>query len=264
MYFGRWYLARSDGNLGRAAGELDLRYGLVTKRQTHALDASFKTLSHTPGAATLHPPVSPATRSAEYQSAESFLFPTPRAFEMSHGTAPDQVTTDLGESQVVIDWVHHRLAMHLADCAALLDEYLAAIGAQRERLLKDETMRIRRLSQHASVLQPNEEDRRRVARDRVGASRRAASNWTLNAAHGYYVRTGLRASVVDVALSFKALNGQITPIGVFSLDLQALARAGAVNVRQVDGHDVFDVRIIRDEDGVYWLAGQDRIRQLLR
>jgi hypothetical protein len=193
-----------------------------------------------------------------------FLFPTPRAFEMSHGTAPDQVTTDLGESQVVIDWVRHRLAMHLADCAALLDEYLAAIGAQRKRSLKDETVRIRRLSQHASVLQPNEEDRRGVVRDRVGASGRAASNWTLNAAHGYYVRTGLRASVVDVALSFKALNGQITPIGVFSLDLQALARAGAVKVRQVDGHDVFDVRIIRDEDGVYWLAGQDRIRQPLR
>jgi hypothetical protein len=86
----------------------------------------------------------------------------------------------------------------------------------------------------------------------------------LNAKQGYYVATGLSSHVIDVALWYKAANGDVSAVGTFHLDLAKLATAGAVTRREVGEAEVFDVRIVRDVDGQYWLTVRDAVRVPLR
>jgi len=73
--------------------------------------------------------------------------------------------------------------------------------------------------------------------------------WTLNANHGYYVKTGERAEVVELSLSYKDANGAITPVGRFRLDLPALVERDLVTRRG----EVYDIKIVRDS-GRYFLG----------
>lgn len=87
--------------------------------------------------------------------------------------------------------------------------------------------------------------------------------WTLNADHGYYVATGLSERRLDLELSYKDSGGRVHDVGRFSMSLSALTRLGVVTERTVGGGSVFDVRIVREPDGVYWLSVRSTARQPL-
>jgi hypothetical protein len=64
-----------------------------------------------------------------------------------------------------------------------------------------------------------------------------------------------------VALVYKTLDGDLSDVGTFSLDLPALANAGVVAAREKDGEIVVDVRIVKEPGGSYWLTGgKNRVR----
>ena len=85
---------------------------------------------------------------------------------------------------------------------------------------------------------------------------------TLNAAHGYYVRTGLQVEPVCVVLYYRALDGTVAEAGKFPLDLPSLVAAKTVAARSRNGQLVADVKISRRSDGSYWLQGPAAIRVL--
>lgn len=88
--------------------------------------------------------------------------------------------------------------------------------------------------------------------------------WTLNSRHGYYVKTGLPDREIDLELRYKLPNGGEERAGRFRLDLPDLVDRGVVTRRRVAGSDVFDVKIVRDPDGSYWLAVRSERRVALR
>jgi len=189
-----------------------------------------------------------------------FLFPAPRAFNMALAVAGGQQPRDLGESDLVISWVLHALASHVSH-QGLFDRFVHAIGgAAPVTPLADATIRIhRRPSTRELAASSAEHSNLRKAIGSVPAGARM-SHWTLNALHGYYVRTGLPLATVNVSLSLKHPNGGINHVGTFSIDLPALVRAGILASREKDGQLVADIRIVRAADGSYWLAGRDAIR----
>ena len=79
-------------------------------------------------------------------------------------------------------------------------------------------------------------------------------NWTLNERHGYYVSTGLRQAEIDLNLAFKPLTGPNEVVGRFNLDLDRLVERGVGTRRSTPDGEVYDVKIVRDPDGSYWLA----------
>jgi len=78
--------------------------------------------------------------------------------------------------------------------------------------------------------------------------------WTLNERHGYYVATGLREPVVDLDLAFRPVVGPDERVGRYHLDLDALVERDVVTRRATPEGEVYDVKIVRDPDGSYWLA----------
>lgn len=88
--------------------------------------------------------------------------------------------------------------------------------------------------------------------------------WNLNERHGYYVATGLCDPVIDLHLGFKPLTGATQPVGRFRLDLDALVARGVVTRRTTPVGEVYDVKIVRDPDGSYWLAVRSSPRVALR
>lgn len=78
--------------------------------------------------------------------------------------------------------------------------------------------------------------------------------WTLNERQGYYVATGLREPAVDLDLAIKPLVGPDEHVGRFRLDLDALVERDVVTRRPTPEGEVYDVKIVRDPDGSYWLA----------
>lgn len=88
--------------------------------------------------------------------------------------------------------------------------------------------------------------------------------WTLNSNLGYYVKTGLPDLSVDLELWYKLPKGGEERVGRFRLDLPELVPKGVTTRREVDGKEVFDVKIVREPDGSYWLAVRSSPRLNLR
>ncbi|MBL8615147.1 MAG: hypothetical protein JNM72_06000 [Deltaproteobacteria bacterium] len=78
--------------------------------------------------------------------------------------------------------------------------------------------------------------------------------WTLNEAEGRYAATNLTTPTITVELALKRSTGVVEPVGVFELDLVALAAQGFVTKRDKGGQEVFDVQIYRGASGAYTLG----------
>ena len=165
-------------------------------------------------------------------------------------SAPD----DLGESPLVIAWVRSRIEQRLGEAhARLYQRFIAAAGADARRdQLIDRRIRIERVRE--GVARRSGERARplgvrrpvAVASASVAASRGSAPTsavarrWTLNVKHGYYVKTGETASVIDLYLSLKDPRGAVIPVGRFILDLPALVALDVVTARQ----GVYDIKVV--------------------
>ena len=79
-------------------------------------------------------------------------------------------------------------------------------------------------------------------------------SWTLSQRLDYYVSTSLSRTLLDFELMYRRLDGSVEHVGVFRLDLPALAERGAVTRRSTERGYVYDVKIVRDPDGSYHLA----------
>ena len=82
----------------------------------------------------------------------------------------------------------------------------------------------------------------------------ASRRWTLNENLCYYVMTGIADPRIRLELGFKRLSGAVERVGIYDLDLVALSDREVVNRRQTPEGEVFDVRIVRDSDGSYYLS----------
>jgi len=78
--------------------------------------------------------------------------------------------------------------------------------------------------------------------------------WPLNSKHGHYVATGLAERRLDLEVSYKNPQGDVSSVGRFALDLPKFVEAGVVPRRSVAGREVFDVKNTREPDGVSSLA----------
>ena len=191
-----------------------------------------------------------------------FLFPTPKAFQMARiDSARASEPSDLGESATAIAWVLHRLRQYLGTQSRVLERFVLAAGGKLvDGTPSDATIRIVRKvhsPQHGGM--PSSDPPAELGVTRAQSVGRRC-RWTLNAAQGYYVRTGLKEQFLALELSYKDPSGTVHPVGSFHLDLPALARSGAVTRRSGSGVDVFDVRIVRDAAGSYWLSIQSAVR----
>jgi len=188
------------------------------------------------------------------------LFPMPTVFEMQ-GDGIGVV--DLGENNVVIGWVLHRLIDHLAGRRDILYEFARLVrGLIPARLPHDPVIQIHKKSQPSAGPDPPTVMRTSnpPGIKPTGTMRR----WTLNARHGFYVSTGITDTAIDVALSYKRLDDSVEAVGNFQLDLEALTVGGVVKRRNVNERTVYDVRIVRDDDGSYWLTVRSGTRLPLR
>ena len=213
--------------------------------------------------------------------ANHFPFPNgwgSRHFHMERLGWSEDAPSDLGESPTVIALVQQRARERLGSNAHAYDRFLLAAGGAPlpSKAPVDRRIRIERTRAHTTNSQSHTATKRsapatsrgvkRTVRVRSGSPRtlRAASQstsrppsrasgqprrWTLNANHGYYVKTGERAQVVDLSLSYKDASGAITPVGRFRLDLPSLVDRDLVTQRG----EVFDIKIVR-ECGRYFLG----------
>jgi hypothetical protein len=78
--------------------------------------------------------------------------------------------------------------------------------------------------------------------------------WNLNEAKGRCAGTNIVESVMELHLGLKRKDGRQESVGRYHLDLDALADAGFVSRRVVEGNRVFDVQIYRESDGSYSLG----------
>ena len=189
-----------------------------------------------------------------------FLFPSPKAFDMVvTGSAPERV--DLGENAIVIEWVLQAIADHVQEYRAVFNRFVHAVGVVFSgRTPADLSIHIHRKRPNVAIEPPDSMLPKRQTSVLPAATTRL-NRWTLNALHGYYVRTGLPLFPINVALAFKSLEGDVTYVGTFSLDIPALASAGAVALRQQHDRIVADVRIVREPGGPYWVTGgKSRVR----
>jgi hypothetical protein len=85
---------------------------------------------------------------------------------------------------------------------------------------------------------------------RVSIDRR----WNLNEREGRYAATNILEPAINLDFGLKSVDGKISKVGRYRLDLEALALQGAVKKREVSGNRVFDVQIHRQERGRYGLG----------
>lgn len=82
----------------------------------------------------------------------------------------------------------------------------------------------------------------------------ASRRWTLNENLNYYVSTGILEPRIRLELRLQRLSGAVEAVGTFDLDLVALSQRCVVTCRKTTTGEVFDVKIVRDPDGSYYLA----------
>lgn len=175
---------------------------------------------------------------------------------------------DLGESDRVIGWVQHRIRSRLGADVGLHDRFLAVIGAPAAPTAPppDGQIRVARAARTRGTARPQPRHEASLAGDRAAPQRVSASpsrpvaparagvatarRWTLNAKHGYYVKTGESADLIEVALAYRDARGAVSDVGRFRLDLGELATRGVVTRRG----DVFDIKVTREPSGRFVLG----------
>lgn len=175
---------------------------------------------------------------------------------------------DLGESPLVIAWVRSRIEERLrATHARTYQRFLrvAGGGVDQARLV-DRRIRIERVGAQSAPTHA-----RNIGPPTVRSSAAAPAapkvrplrapgpavhrRWTLNLRHGYYVKTGETATVVELDLSVKDHRGAVSAVGRFILDLPQLVTEGVATER----HGLYDVRIVHDR-GRYYLGVRSTTR----
>jgi hypothetical protein len=137
------------------------------------------------------------------------------------------------------------------------DHFLEAVAGRRPVRISG-NLRIHLVHQEGSptrsISNSTSQQRNLVRTECLALQKHPRRSWTLNEKQGYYVATGLKDHVIDLTLLYKKLDRQTTTVGQFLLDLESLSKNGLVGCRAVAGKLVFDVRIVRDHSGSFWLG----------
>jgi len=193
-----------------------------------------------------------------------FLFASPKKYNMQRvGWSELRNVADLGESETVIAWIQQCLIHRLGNQSlAIYNRFFDLADGTRPNMASSK-LRIRLVRHYQAekivrnshlVYQPAS-----VLSNAAPPNVVAKGNWTLNEKQGFYVRTGLKESVIDISLCYKTLNGDTTLIGKYVLDLESLSESGLVTRRVVERGIVYDVRIVREQGGSFWLRARNRV-----
>jgi hypothetical protein len=81
--------------------------------------------------------------------------------------------------------------------------------------------------------------------------------WNLNERLGRVAGTNIVEPKIELHLGLQRLEGHQEHVGVFDLDLEALADAGFVTRRVVGNNRVFDVQVYRASSDTYELGARE-------
>lgn len=185
-----------------------------------------------------------------------FLFPSPKKFHMQRvDWSESRNVADLGESTTVIGLIQQRVLELLrkeggsAVYYRFLDLTGGTILAAPSRHLRIELQR----RDHSVFPGRTSGGPYKTDSDSAAPNDSAQCHWTLNEAHGVYVRTKVRDRVVHLLLCSQSLAGKATFVGEYLLDLPSLSELGVVSRRWIKDGFAYRIRIVRERDGSYWL-----------